>query len=202
MIELLRDVSDWVLGFADSDWSALALAINSFAESIFWPIPPDPLLIGISIRRPELAIWLAALTTVSSVAGAIVGHWLGRRLGKPLLQRLVPENRIASVERLFQRYGAWAVLVAAFTPIPYKVFAIGAGVLGLNLRTFIVASLIGRGARFFILGGLLFAYGESIEEFIDANFGLLTLAGTVALGVGLVIVYYLARHRRARDIAN
>ena len=202
MVELLRELSDWVLAFADSDWSALALAINSFAESIFSPIPPDPLLIGISLRRPELAIWLAALTTVSSVAGAIVGHWLGRRLGRPLLERLVAENRIASVERLFQRYGAWAVLVAAFTPIPYKVFAIGAGVLGLNLRTFIVASLIGRGARFFMLGGLLFAYGESMEEFIDANFGLLTIAGAGALVVSLLIVYYLARRRHTSDIVN
>ena len=202
MIDLLRELSDWIVGFADSDWSTLVLAVNSFAESIFFPVPPDPLLIGISIRQPETALWLAALVTVTSVAGAVVGHWLGRRLGRPLLYRLVSDKRIAKVEGMVERHGTWAVLIAAFTPLPYKVFAISAGALGLNLRPFIIASLIGRGARFFILGGLLFAFGESIEEFIDENFAILTIAVVVALVAGLSILTVLARRRRTRKAVS
>ena len=198
MSGLLHGWYDWVVGFADSDWSILALAVNSFTESIFFPIPPDALLIGISLRQPDMALWLAALVTVSSVLGAVVGHWLGRRLGRPLLNRLVTERRIEAVERLVARHGTWAVLVAAFTPIPYKVFAISAGILDLNLRPFIIASLVGRGARFFLLGGLLFAFGESIEDFIDTNFDVVTIGVGVAVVVGLVIVVVVARLRRAR----
>ena len=199
MVDLFKDLSDWVLRFADSDWSALILAVTSFFESIFFPIPPDALLIAIGIRHPETAVWLAALVTASSVAGAVVGHWLGRRFGRPLLYRLVRRDRVETVETMFSKYGAWAVLLAAFTPIPYKVFAISAGVLDLDRRTFIFASLIGRGARFFSLGILLLVFGESIGEFIDDNFELITLGAGVALlaGVGLVVI--IMRIRRARD---
>jgi len=197
VFDLLRELKDWVLGFADSDWSAVALGLNSFSESVFFPIPPDALLIGISLRQPEMAIWLALLATVSSVAGAVVGHWLGRKVGRPLLGRLVSDDKIEKATRMFDRYGVWAILVAAFTPVPYKVFTILAGMLDLNLRTFVVASLIGRGARFLILGILLFFYGESIEQFIDDNFGLLTVGTAAAVIVGLGIFLAVAQRRRA-----
>ena len=197
MLEWLRDLSDWTVGFADSDWSALVLAVASFSEAIFFPIPPDPLLVAIGVLRPEQAIWLAALVTASSVAGAVVGHWLGSRIGRPLLYRFASREKVESVELLFKKYGAWAVLVAAFTPVPYKVFAILAGILDLDRRTFILASIVGRGVRFFALGILLFLLGEEIEEFIDANFGKLTLAAGAALVVGLGIAAVIIRRRRA-----
>ena len=202
MLELLHDLSDWVVGFADSDWAVLALALASFSESIFFPIPPDPLLIGVGILQPENALWLAAVVTLASVAGAVVGHYLGKRFGRPLLYRIAPDDRVLAVEKLFQRYGAWAILVAAFTPLPYKVFAILAGIFDMDRRRFVVASLIGRGARFFLLGGLIFVYGDSIEGFIDRNFTQLT----IALGVGSVVVVGLAalyaQRRRARNAAG
>ena len=202
MFELLKSLSDWTLGFADSDWSTLALAVDSFIESIFFPIPPDPLLIAIGIRRPEMAIWLAGLATVSSVAGALVGHWLGGRFGRPLLYRLVSTRKVEPVERLFRKYGAWAVLMAAFTPIPYKVFAISAGILDLDRRTFIIASLVGRGARFLTLGALLYAYGDSVEEFIDDRFELIVVATSVAMAVGLGIAAIIVRRRQAKGAAE
>ena len=199
MIDLLRELSDWTAGFAESDWSALILAVAAFTESIFFPVPPDPLLIAIAIPQPHAALWLAALVTASSVAGAVVGHWLGLRFGRPLLYRFASRKKIEAVEALFQKYGAWAVLVAAFTPIPYKVFAISAGILDLNRRTFILASIVGRGARFFIIGGLIFAYGEQIEEFIDTNFELVTVATTAAVVVAAVIAAIVLQRRRVRD---
>ena len=202
MFELLRDLSDWTTGFAESDWSALILAAASFAESIFFPIPPDPLLLAIAIPQPHAALWLAALVTASSVAGAVVGHWLGHRFGRPLLYRFASGKKVEAVENLFRKYGAWAVLIAAFTPIPYKVFAISAGVLDMNLRTFIFASIIGRGARFFILGGLIFVYGEEIERFIDTNFELVTGASAGALVVAVTVAAIIVRRRRTRDTAG
>ena len=147
MIDLFRDLSDWVVGFADSDWSVLVLAVNAFTESIFFPIPPDALLIGISLRQTEIALLLAAIATASSVAGAMVGYWLGHRLGKPFLYRLVARKRVDAVEAMFKKYGGWTVIMAAFTPLPYKVVAISAGILDLNMRTFVIASLIGKEAR-------------------------------------------------------
>lgn len=201
MIELFRSLSDWMLDFADSDLAILILAISSFTESIFFPIPPDPLLIGIAVRQPENAIWLAALVTVSSVAGAFVGHWLGKRFGRPILRRIVSEKKIAAVEGMFSKYGAWAILVAAFTPIPYKVFTITAGMLGMDRRSFIIASLIGRGARFFLIGGLILVFGDEIEVFIEDNFELMTLAFTAALIVGLAI-FLVVRRRRAGNTAG
>ena len=199
MTDILSELTGWVVGFADSDWSFLALALLSFSEAIFFPIPPDPLLIGIAVIRPEAALWLAAIATTSSVGGALVGHWLGRRLGAPLLHKFVSSRHVESAERMFVKYGSWAVALAAFTPIPYKVFAITAGALKHNLRSFILASLIGRGARFFLLGGLLFVYGESIEQFIVDHFQTLTLAiaATVVVGVAVVLIVVKLRERSA-----
>ena len=195
MFEFLRAISDWTISFAEGAWAAPVLAAVAATESIFFPIPPDPLLIGVAVRQPELALWLAALTTASSVAGALVGHWLGLRFGRPLLLRLVSHQKVERVERLFQRYGTWAILLAAFTPIPYKVFTITAGVMALDRRTFTVASIIGRGARFFLLGGLIFFFGESIMAFVEDNFDLLTVAFSVALVAAAVVLAWLFRRR-------
>ena len=199
MTEILSELTGWVVGFADSDWSFLALALLSFSEAIFFPVPPDPLLIGISVVRPESALWLAAIATLSSVGGALVGHWLGRRLGAPLLHKVVSTRHVESAERMFVKYGSWTVALAAFTPIPYKVFAVTAGALNHDRRSFILASLIGRGARFFLLGGLLFVYGESIEQFIRDHFQTLTLAIAAAAVIGgaAVLIVVKLRERSA-----
>ena len=127
MRDLLHDLSDWLLGFADSDWAIVVLLSSSFAESIFFPIPPDPLLLAVAIAQQPIAVLLGLLVAVASVAGAVVGHALGMRLGRPILTRMFSEGKVAYVDRLFERYGLWAILIAAFTPVPYKVFAIAAG---------------------------------------------------------------------------
>ena len=201
MIDLYHRLSDWVVGFAGSDWAVLLLALNSFTEAIFFPVPPDVLLIAVAVLDPGRAPLLAGVVTVSSVAGALVGHWLGLRWGRPLLHRIVSPDKTERVESLFGRYGAWAILLAAFSPIPYKVFAILAGVLELDRRTFILASAIGRGARFFAIGILIFLYGEEIEGFISDNFEMLTLAITAAalLALAIALALRLRRSRQARD---
>ena len=196
MLDLLHDLKDWTLDFADSEWALAALLLLTFSESTFFPIPPDPLLIAIGVANPSSAIWVAALVTAASVAGAFVGHLLGRRVGRPLLYRLVSEDKVARAEALFNRYGAWAILVAAFTPIPYKVFTILAGVLDLPIRPFMLASLVGRGARFLTIGVLIYLFGDPIQDFIDEQFELLTIAA--AAGLVVLLAGYLV-YRRVRS---
>ena len=184
MRELFHDLTDWTLQAADSEWAIALLALVAFSESVVFPIPPDPLLIAVGVASPGSAIWVAALVTIASVSGAYIGYWLGRKIGRPLLRRLVSESKTERAEALFNRYGVWAILVAAFTPIPYKVFTILAGIMNLPIRPFLLASLIGRGARFMTIGVLVFLFGEEIQVFIEGNFELLTIAA----GVGLVVV--------------
>jgi membrane protein YqaA with SNARE-associated domain len=198
MLELLHRLSDWIAGFADSPWAVAILAIDSFTESIINPIPPDPLLIAIAIGNPRNALWLAALVTATSVLGALIGHWLGLHFGRPIVLRFFSEVKIAKVEQMFQKYGAWAVLLAAFTPIPYKVFTVTAGVMEMERRPFIIASIIGRGARFFILGILIFAFGEAIQGFIETQFEVLTVVSSIVLIAAAAAAYFIMRYRKAR----
>ena len=202
MLDLLHDLSDWLVEFAGTEWAVVVLGITSFFESIFFPVPPDPLLIAMGILQPPLAVWFAALVTIASVAGAVVGHWLGQRLGRPFVYRLFPEARVQQVERMFQKYGGWAVVVAAFTPIPYKVFAISAGVMDLDRRTFVVASLVGRGGRFLTIGVLITLFGEDVTAFVSENFGALTLAAAAAVLAGAGVWALVQSRRRPRDAAH
>ena len=198
MIEFLRTLADWTEGFADSDWAVALLSLVAISESFIFPIPPDPLLIAVGLAAPGSAIWLAALVTVGSVAGAFIGHWLGRKLGRPALRKFVSESKIERAESLFNKYGAWAILVAAFTPIPFKVFTILAGVMNLEMRPFIIASIIGRGARFLTIGVLIFVFGESIQSFIDHNFELIMIVSGVILILVVVAYFIFTRMRNAR----
>ena len=195
----------WVEGFADSPWSIVALFANSFSDALFFPIPPDPLLIAISLPQRHMAIWLALLTTAASVVGAVAGYWLGRRFGRPALYRLARESAVHRVELMFERYGAWAVVMAAVTPLPYKVFAISAGVLDMDLRRFVLASIVGRGLRFLVIGILITLFGESVRTFLETNFEEVTIVsgvGAIALVVAAVAFKRLRDRHAARAASN
>ena len=190
-MEYFDGLTTWFAAFAGSEWAVVVLAIATFLESIFSPIPPDPLLIPMSVLNPNMAILYGLVATFSSVLGALVGHWLGSRFGRPLLSRFASNSKIDQAESLFDRFGGWAVLAAAVTPIPYKVFAVLAGVLKYDRKKFFIVSLIGRGVRFIGLGVLLFLFGEQIQIFIEDNLQSLSLYGLavfMVLGVGLVVL--------------
>ena len=190
-MEYFDGLTTWFAAFAGSEWAVVVLAIATFLESIFSPIPPDPLLIPMSVLNPNMAILYALVATLSSVLGALVGHWLGSRFGRPILSRFASNSKIDQAESLFDRFGGWAVLAAAVTPIPYKVFAVLAGVLKYDRKKFFIVSLIGRGVRFIGLGVLLFLFGEHIQIFIEDNLQSLSLYGLavfMVLGVGLVVL--------------
>jgi membrane protein YqaA with SNARE-associated domain len=139
----------WVISWASTPYGGAALFLNAVAESSFSPFPPDVLLIALSILRPPLACGYAAICSLGSVLDGVLGCFLGLKGGRPLLQRLISEERIRFVERYYQKYDIWAVGIAGFTPIPYKAFTISAGVFVLDLKRFILVSVISRSARFF-----------------------------------------------------
>ena len=201
MFDWLHAIADWTLDFADSGAAVVALALVALSESVFFPVPPDPLLIAIGIRQPEAAIWLAALCTVASVAGGVVGRWLGIRYGRPLLLRVAPADKVDAAERMYRRYGAWAVIASAITPIPFKVFTVLSGVMDMDLKGFLVAALIGRGIRFMTVGVLIALYGDSVEELIRERFEYVTI-GAVTAGLALVAALLAARRFRRRSVAS
>ena len=193
---MLHDLREWLIDWADSPIAPIALALITASESIFFPIPTDPLLIALALRHPDAALVLAALTIAASVLGGVVGHWLGVRFGRPLLLRLNIRHA-ERVEALLQRWGFWAVAAAGLTPIPYKVFTIGAGVAGIPRTQFVFASIVGRGLRFGVYGVLIFFWGERFTSFITDRFDLV-VSGFAAAAVVALLAWLGWRMLRAR----
>lgn len=153
-------------------WGLLVLA---FAESSFFPIPPDLLLIPLCLSSPAKALLYALLCTLASVTGGYLGYVLGKVIGQPLLYRFASGRTVEKVESMFTRYGAWAMFLAGLTPIPYKVFTISAGIFAMRVPSFMLASLLGRGLRFFTEAILIMTIGEQAVSFIGNNFEWLTM---------------------------
>ena len=175
--------------FAESEWSLFILASMSFVESVFSPIPPDPLLIAMGLLSTNQAIFFGVVCTLFSVLGAVFGYGLGKWFGKPLLSKMISESLIEKTESFFNRYGVWAILIAAFTPIPYKVFAILSGVLQLDMKKFLIASLIGRGGRFITLGVLIAMFGDDVRDFLENEFQTITILGGAFLVLTLIATW-------------
>ena len=167
---------------------AWGLFILAFMESSFFPIPPDVLLIVLTLAKPEYALFYALICTVGSVLGALLGYWIGRVGGQPLIKKLFKESTVEKVHNLFQKYEAWAIGIAGFTPIPYKVFTTLGGVFYINIPKFIIASVISRGLRFLIVALLVGWFGQSAIDFINNNFEIATIL-LVLIIIGCYILY-------------
>lgn len=163
------------------------LFIIAFVESSVFPIPPDVLLIPLVLFKPSIGLYYASVSTAGSVLGGVAGYYIGLKGGRPLARRLFSESKIKRVEDYFDKYGAWAVLIAAFTPIPYKVFTIASGIVRLDLKRFVTASIVGRGARFFAESSVIMIWGEQILDFLLQYFEVITLIIAGAI-IGAVIV--------------
>ncbi len=180
----LADLFHWVESFADKPYGGTALFIFAFAESSFFPIPPDVLLIPLCLADPSRAFWFAAVCTAGSVVGGAFGYGLGYWGGRPLVKRMFRAERVAAVERLYDRYNAWATGIAGLTPLPYKLFTVSGGAFAIDFKVFMLASVVSRGLRFFAVAALLYVFGEPIRGFIDANLGRLTIAFVILLVLG------------------
>lgn len=190
----VRRLYDWVLHWADTPYGAPALFLLALAESSFFPIPPDPLLIALCMGAAARSLRFATLTTVASVLGGIIGYAIGAGAWHLVggwffayVPGVTPEL-FARVQGLYEQYDFWAVFIAGLTPIPYKVFTLAAGVFSINFTVFVVASVLSRGMRFFMLAGLIYLYGPAIGRFIDRYFDLLAWAFGILLVVGFVVI--------------
>jgi membrane protein YqaA with SNARE-associated domain len=192
----IRRLYDWVLHWAATPYGLLALVILSFAESSFFPIPPDPLLMALCLAAPRRAFVIAAAATAASVGGGIMGYMIGAGawhvMGDFFFAHVagVTPEAFARVGALYDQYDFWAIFLAGLTPIPYKVFTLSSGVFSINFGIFVLASAMSRGLRFFLVAGLIYWFGPPIRRFIDRYFNLLTIAFGVLLVLGFVLVRY------------
>lgn len=176
----------------------VGLILNSFVESFFLVPPPDFLLIAMDLASPNKALYYAFICTIASTFGGIVGWLIGKIGGRPIFNWLFrnKKDQFNKVEELYNKYGSIAVLFAAFTPIPYKVFTIASGILNMPIIKFIIASFIGRGLRFFIVSIVLMLFGESIKKYIE----LVILAVTILIILFFVVLYKKSKRKNDKEI--
>lgn len=191
----LRRLYTWVESLAErpgATWSLYGLA---FVESSFFPVPPDVLLIVLTMGKPRRSFWFAAVCTVGSVLGGLMGYAVGmfffETIGESILRFYGILDDFARVKALYHAYDAWIVFTAGFTPIPYKLFTIGAGACAINLWTFTLASILGRAGRFFLVAALVWRYGPSIKPFLEKHFNVISIVFTAALIGGFLLIKFV-----------
>lgn len=192
---MLRKLYDWTISLAESRHALWALAFVAFIESSVFPIPPDLLLIPMVIAAPRRAWLIAGVATVFSVLGGLFGYYIGwglfESVGRPVLEFYGKDKYFEEFAVRYNEWGAWAVLIAGVTPFPYKVITILSGTTGLNLGVFIVASIVARGLRFFLVAALLWKFGPPIRTFIEKRLGLMFTIFVVLLLGGFAALRYL-----------
>jgi membrane protein YqaA with SNARE-associated domain len=193
--KFLFDLKTWVENFATKPYAGLALFLVAFAESSFFPIPPDVLLIAIALLKPELSFRYALVCSVSSVLGGMFGYLIGFQfyelIGKKIIEFYHLQEEYNLVKVLYDRNAFAAIAIAGFTPIPYKVFTIAAGAFQINFTTLVLASTLSRPARFFLVAGLIYLFGPKVKSFIDKYFDWLTIAFIILLILGFTAIKYL-----------
>jgi membrane protein YqaA with SNARE-associated domain len=192
---LLRRLYDWCVAAADKRHALAILTAVAFAESSFFPIPPDVMLVPMSLARPDRAFRLAAWCTLASVTGGILGYAIGALLydsvGAWLIHLYGYGNKVEAFRAAYAQWGAWIILLKGLTPIPYKIVTITSGFAGYNFGLFVVLSAVTRGTRFFLLAFLLNRYGEAARHIIEKRLALWTTLFAIVLVGGIVVALYL-----------
>lgn len=192
---MIRRLYDWTMGLAAHRRASWALGVVSFVESSVFPIPPDVLLIPMVLADRQRAWRYALICTITSVLGGLLGYAIGlflfEQFGEPLLSLYGYSDKFDVFQEKYEEWGAWAVFIAGVTPFPYKVITILSGVAALDPITFVVASVLARGVRFFLIAALLWKFGEPIREFIEKRLQLLTVVFCVLLVGGFVFARFL-----------
>lgn len=193
---MLRRAYNWVTGWSESRYGDLALFVLSFAESSFFPIPPDVLLIALCVGQPKRSFYFATICGLASVLGGMFGYGIGafafETIGQPILNAYDPDQAVFNqIQNLYDTWGFWGVLTAAITPIPYKVFTIASGVFSFNFGQFVLASVIGRNFRFFLVAGLIFWGGDRLKDWIEKYFDWVAWGFLAALILGFLFLKVL-----------
>jgi len=192
---LHRRLYDWVLSWAESPWGTVALFVLAFAESSFFPIPPDPLLMALALGKRVRSLFYATVCSIGSVLGGIGGYAIGA-LAWDVFRNfaftyLFSEQTFNTVRSYYEQYNFWVVFTAGFTPIPFKVITVSGGVFGVNFALFVLGAAVSRSARFFLVAGLIYRYGPPIRAFIDRYFNTLTLIFAVLLILGFIVFKFV-----------
>lgn len=194
-VSWVRRLYDWVLHWAATPYGVWALAVLAFAESSFFPIPPDVLLMALALGAPQRALFFALVCSISSVLGGAFGYVIGAFLWDHLsgffLTFVFSQEIFDLVAAKYAENAFWAVFTAGLTPIPYKVFTIAAGVFDIDFGVFLFSSVLSRSARFFAVAGLIYYFGPPIRVFIDKYFNLLSILFVVLLIGGFAIVRWV-----------
>jgi len=191
-MHILRKLYDWVLTWAYSRYAVPALFILAFSESSFFPIPPDVLLMALAISIPSKSFYYAFVCSIGSVIGGMFGYLIGyefmERIGCRIVELYGFAEKWDYVGSLYNTYAGWAVAIAGFTPIPYKIFTIAGGAFKIDFTIFMIASVLSRSARFFLVGALIYFFGPPIRSFIDKYFNLLAVVFMILLIGGFIVI--------------
>jgi membrane protein YqaA with SNARE-associated domain len=192
---MLRRLYDWCIGAAGKPHAAWIMGIVSFVESSFFPVPPDAMLIPMALARPDKAYFYATLCTVTSVAGGLLGYFIGAVLydsvGLWLMQLYGYGNKIEGFREAYREWGTWIILLKGMTPIPYKIVTIASGFTGYPVIPFIALSFIARGMRFYLVAFLLHRYGPQAREIIEKRLGFWVTVSFLTLVAGVVLAVYV-----------
>jgi len=192
---MMKRLYDWMMRMAASSRAPWALGIVSFVESSFFPIPPDVMLIPMVLSRREKSWWYATIATVTSVLGGMLGYAIGyyayQAIGLPILEFYGKADALDGFKAFMQEYGVRAIIIKGMTPIPFKVVTIAAGVAQMAFVPFVLASIIARSMRFYLVAGLLYFFGEPIRDFIERRLALVTTVFVVVLVGGFIAIRYL-----------
>jgi len=197
----LAALKNWVLAWSNSPFAPVVLFVNAWAEAILFPVPPDLLLIAMCLASASVgSAWLsfpwALVCTVGSVTGGMTGYFIGLKGGRPIAIRLYKEDKVHAADKLYEKYGVWAVAIAGFTPVPYCVFTVLSGVLKMRFLSFVIVSILSRAARFFLVATLIFFFGGRVADFLkdDKRFGLLTIVFIILLIGSYVLLHMYSKH--------
>lgn len=192
---MIRRLYDWTLSLAGHRHALWALALVAFVEASVFPIPPDILMIPMILAAPQRAFLIAGVATAASVAGGLLGYGIGwglfETVGRPVLEFYGKDAQFGAFQERYNDFGAWAVLIAGVTPFPYKVITILSGATALSLPVFVIASVVARGLRFFIVAALLYRFGAPVRGFIEDRLGLVFTVFLLLLVGGFFAVRYL-----------
>ncbi len=192
---MIRSLYDWTLAKAEHPKALWILAILSFTESSFFPIPPDILLIPMVLAAPTRAWRIAFVCSIASVLGGIFGYFIGYALfdiiGQPIIDFYHMQDKFLWFQAKYNEWGAWIVSIAGFSPVPYKVVTIASGMTEMSLTTFIIASALSRSARFFLVAFLLWKFGVPIRNFIEKRLGLLAAIFCILLLGSFIALKYI-----------
>ena len=194
-MKIIRSTYDWVLHWASTPYALPALFFISFVESSFFPIPPDILLIAMTVAVPALWIRFSLFCSVASVLGGMFGYFIGYQfmdlIGNGIVELYHLQDKFEKIGHLYDEHQGWAVAAAGFTPLPYKIFTLAAGAFKIDFPTFVLASAISRSARFFLVGFIICKFGPPIKIWIEKYFNLFSIVFFILLVLGFYLLKFV-----------